>query len=218
MDKSEIPQWAEDDFYLSVDKCSGNRPDTNKQCYADLTPCWGWSGSTQNGYGLIIRSKRRFLAHRLSYALHKGVIPHGMVVMHKCDNKICTNPDHLELGTNSQNVSDAHARGLCKKRGRVRNLASVHAVSLMLDAAWELMEYLTGQDSETFDAIVTPQMRNFFQSANRAFMVVVAENMPDKIGFEASQQVREFKRKQMSKFKEEDLTGFHKSEILRNGA
>lgn len=34
------------------------------------------------------------------------------VAMHSCDNKRCINPEHLQLGTQSQNVLDAHSRGL----------------------------------------------------------------------------------------------------------
>jgi len=51
------------------------------------------------------------LAHRLSYQIHKGEIPEGMVVMHSCDNPSCVNPDHLSIGTQSQNIKEAIAKG-----------------------------------------------------------------------------------------------------------
>lgn len=80
------------------------------------TGCWNWTGHTYpDGYGRIreFGSEKRFVrAHRVSYQHFHGPVPDGLVVMHKCDNKRCINPDHLEVGTSAQNVRDAHARGL----------------------------------------------------------------------------------------------------------
>lgn len=78
--------------------------------------CWLWTGKSLNkkGYGQIQiggQGTKHILAHRLSYEIHCGPIPDGMVVMHSCDNPGCVNPDHLSLGTQSQNILDAFARG-----------------------------------------------------------------------------------------------------------
>lgn len=49
--------------------------------------------------------------HRLSYKIFNGPIPEGFLVCHKCDNKRCVNPDHLFIGTISDNNKDRHRKG-----------------------------------------------------------------------------------------------------------
>jgi len=76
--------------------------------------CWIWIGSHNNhGYGkMMYPRKGEFIyAHRLSYILHKGEIPDGLLVLHKCDNPLCVNPSHLFLGTQLDNVHDAIHKG-----------------------------------------------------------------------------------------------------------
>ena len=51
-----------------------------------------------------------YLGHRVSYFLHHGEIQTSMVVRHRCDNKICTNPDHLQIGTHAENMNDIAER------------------------------------------------------------------------------------------------------------
>jgi len=45
-------------------------------------------------------------SHRASYLIHKGQIPKGFFVLHRCDNPSCSNPDHLFLGNNKINMQD----------------------------------------------------------------------------------------------------------------
>jgi hypothetical protein len=36
----------------------------------------------------------------------KGIIPFGLCVLHKCDNRACINMDHFFLGTQLENIID----------------------------------------------------------------------------------------------------------------
>ena len=86
--------------------------------------CWLWLLSLCNGYGRIydLQNKRGALAHRLSWEIHRGAIPSGLWVLHKCDVRSCVNPDHLFLGTGLDNMTDMIAKG----RQRIWNSGITH--------------------------------------------------------------------------------------------
>ncbi len=80
--------------------------------------CWPWQGATmKNGYGRVKRRGKAELAHREAFRLTKGEIPvikrpyATLIVLHRCDNRACCNPDHLYLGTYMQNARDMVDRG-----------------------------------------------------------------------------------------------------------
>lgn len=77
-----------------------------------LTPCnlWLW-GQDSSGYGMLKYNGKPERAHRAIWRMYNGGIPDGLLVRHKCDNRLCTNLDHLELGTIQENVQDREDRG-----------------------------------------------------------------------------------------------------------
>jgi hypothetical protein len=78
------------------------------------TGCWLWIASVAGlGYGQIKipGQRRQIYAHRLSYLLHVGEIPEGLVICHRCDVPRCVNPAHLFIGTGADNQQDMTAKG-----------------------------------------------------------------------------------------------------------
>lgn len=76
--------------------------------------CWNWTGAlSKGGYGQIwVREHHRpIIASRVAWELHRGGIADGLFVCHHCDNPRCVRPDHLFLGTISDNNKDAGKKG-----------------------------------------------------------------------------------------------------------
>jgi hypothetical protein len=82
------------------------------------TGCWIWQGSTSGkhepgktgrGYGRISIDGATMSVHRVMFTHAFGIIPHKKQIDHTCRNRLCCNPDHLELVTHKQN---------CKRRDK----------------------------------------------------------------------------------------------------
>jgi hypothetical protein len=74
--------------------------------------CWLWTGAiSSTGYGSFRIGQKIVRTHRYSYLMHIGEIPQSFEVCHTCDVRACVNPEHLWVGTKSDNMKDMFAKG-----------------------------------------------------------------------------------------------------------
>lgn len=87
--------------------------------------CWEWKGHVRpDGYGsytgIVYQGRRIQKSPNISYLMAFGELPKGLYVCHRCDNKLCVNPNHLFLGTARDNVLDMVQKG--RRAGGKRHL------------------------------------------------------------------------------------------------
>lgn len=90
------------------------RPSVSDRFWANVqqtTGCWPWTGATSRGYGKILDHGQMKSVHRVSWELTYGSIPDGLGVLHRCDNPPCVRPEHLFLGTATDNNRDRDVKG-----------------------------------------------------------------------------------------------------------
>jgi hypothetical protein len=90
-------------FWYRVDKESGFIHPVHGKC-------WEWIGGKTDGRGMMSWQGKMLRAYRVSWILHHGYST-SLQILHKCDNPICVNPDHLFDGTAADNVHDMWAKG-----------------------------------------------------------------------------------------------------------
>jgi hypothetical protein len=89
-----------------------------------LTGCIEWTKKVRpDGYARSWIDGKNYYIHRISYIVFCGEIPDGLLVCHSCDNRKCLNPNHLWLGTHSENTIDK------VNKGRDHNSTRTHCYS-----------------------------------------------------------------------------------------
>lgn len=96
-----------------------------KYCPEPNTGCWLWIGCCNpKGYGNFTYNSRTRSAHRVSYEFYVGPVPDGLTFYHKCRQRCCVNPDHLEPVTNKENI--LRGDGACAAKARAITCKNGH--------------------------------------------------------------------------------------------
>lgn len=96
--------------------------------------CWFFKMLNDNGYGRFPFKGKRYYAHRVSWELRCGPIPEDKHVLHTCDNPICSNPEHLFLGYDHDNIRDMINKG----RSNPCKGIDTHTAKLTEDQVYEI--------------------------------------------------------------------------------
>lgn len=78
--------------------------------------CWNWKGCISDGYGMTYDGYKSIKAYAMAWKLTHGNIPklingRKTLIRHVCNNRLCVNPKHLDLGTYTDNANDIHRDG-----------------------------------------------------------------------------------------------------------
>ena len=107
--------------YCSADHQNHSNPYCSLRCSIEArlvrrdSGCLEWVGATdQDGYGIVNWRRKPYRVHRAIYSLRHGRIADDKIyVCHTCDNPRCCADEHHFLGSSSDNLKDASAKGRC---------------------------------------------------------------------------------------------------------
>lgn len=103
-----------------------------------MSGCWLWTGgSTNAGYGIVTVDGRRAhtvtsTAHRWAYEALVGPVPAGLEIDHRCEQRCCCNPAHLQAVTHrvnlerSKSISTINAQAIACPSGHPYNEANTY--------------------------------------------------------------------------------------------
>ena len=105
----------------------------------NMNGCWEMNPSA-NGYPRFMFNGDAYQAHRFVWEICHGEIPFGLNVLHKCHNKCCVNPFHLNLGTDQDNASDITINRLENKEKNTERPVKFVAEGILQESEKEVIQ------------------------------------------------------------------------------
>lgn len=122
--------------------------------------CWNWTAYKLDGRGRFRCYNKMMYSSRVSWYIHHGYFP-NLLVCHKCDNPSCVNPNHLFLGTNSDNHKDRDIKG---RNGKSK--LTNEQITFILKSK-ENTKYLMNYYQVSYDTIHRIKKGNSWKHINR---------------------------------------------------
>lgn len=115
--------------------------------------CWLWTKSCfSSGYGQQKTKGKNWKVHRLIYSLLNKDFDSKLIVRHRCGNRLCCNPLHLEEGTLEDNAKDSRIHGTSHFHNINQFGVNNHIAKLNEDIVYEMRKLYAAGD-KTFDEI-----------------------------------------------------------------
>jgi hypothetical protein len=131
------------------------------------TCCWLWQAGVSSGYGEFYIHRKMIRAHRFIYTVMYGELFPGLPVCHRCDVKLCVNPQHLWTGTQRDNIHDAMVKG------RLRSPTSASQKKLYADHPEYIPRGESASGAKTTEAKVLAIRRAY--KTNKSYIKLAAE-------------------------------------------
>jgi len=140
----------------------GGRNKKNITWKVDENGCWICTSHYLNkGYPIHqVNGNKTYVSHTM-FKLYKGDILDNMHICHTCDNPNCINPDHLFLGTNTDNYLDKinknrHAKGeKCNNKLSEKDVSEIREKCKTISQRKVAKEYNISQ--QTISRLITGQ-------------------------------------------------------------
>lgn len=117
--------------------------------------CWVWTGRrTEKGYGeftytTVDGRARHIRAHRAVWELTHGPIPDDAPLDHHCQNRLCVNPEHLEVVTHKENTLRIYLR---RRPGAFLDVPG---------DVWQAAFAAANERGESLDTVMTDWLTNY---------------------------------------------------------